>query len=160
MPPSPKPFVELLEFQKIILSAYFAGVGDKGEASPFKLNKKDGVAKDWRDCSLLAQFCLKHHCSSEAAGNNLLQSADLFIRLYDDLKSTKGVEAIPLCVSVGFLQPIDINDSVGPHTDASKFLASKSADNKEGDSFCGTHHGRFGMSCRCCTSMTVWSIDW
>ena len=94
LPPSPKPCAEMLDYQKTLLSAYFFGVGEEGASVPFKLNKVGGFSKDWRDCAILTEFCLKHHCSSESSGNDLLkmirklcENHDIVLPLHKDWRS-------------------------------------------------------------------------
>ena len=40
---------------------------------PLKLNKVKGIAKDWRDCAYIYNFCVTHNCQSDTKGNDLLE---------------------------------------------------------------------------------------
>ena len=68
---APKPSREFLEYQQILIEAYYSGVVS-GEKGPMKLNKRGGVSKDWRDCVFIYNFCLKNNCHSDSKGNELL----------------------------------------------------------------------------------------
>ena len=71
----PTPDTSLLDYQMEMVEAYFTP--SKKEATradqPIKINKKKGVAKDWRDPCLLYNFACKHQLMSKAAGGDLLQ---------------------------------------------------------------------------------------
>ena len=71
-PEPPIPFQGALEYQQILLEAYFTGVG-VGDSVSFKLNKVKGIAKDWRDCAYIYNFCVTHNCQSDSKGNDLLE---------------------------------------------------------------------------------------
>ena len=71
----PIPDTSLLEYQMEMVEAYFTP-GKKEAArgdQPLKINKKKGVAKDWRDPCLLYNFACKHQLMSRTAGADLLE---------------------------------------------------------------------------------------
>jgi hypothetical protein len=69
---APDPCREFLDYQGILIEAYFTG-SSMGEKGPMKLNKIGGVPKDWRDCVYIYNFCLKNNCHSNSRGNELLE---------------------------------------------------------------------------------------
>ena len=70
----PDPDTSIFDYQMEMVDAYFtpSEAGHCRGEQPIKTNKKNGVDKDWRDCSALYNFACTHRLMSRAAGCDLL----------------------------------------------------------------------------------------